>query len=294
MIAGCPHRSPLWSPDGKRLLVLAGPRGESPDLPASELWLVDVEKGAAKRLDAPKDGARFLAGAWLDEKTFVIATGELAGEETREGSEAWWKRSVDASDWTRLDIPPPSGARIPKRLPVVLHSKANGTERIVLVYPTGWEDTIAIELEKREELWRGELTEIAGRGPEGGFIAQRETAAGGLELVSFDGAFSKRWSKSFSELREELAKKRGARPVDIVFNDAWTSHLPFPGARGEASDASERDWVGVVLWFSDVSWRDGVSGHYVRLAAKDGAVIDSVGARGLPGKPASVEGQAWG
>lgn len=256
-VSGCPHRSPLWSPDGKHLLVLAGPASEEIDSPASELWLVDVDLGSAYEIPPPEPDARFLAGVWLDAKTFLVATAHVEGDEVREGSETWWQRAVgDGRAWQRLDLPPPSGSRATKRLPVLL--EASGELPSTLIYPTGWDDTVAVSLDTGKETWRGTLTEVTGPGPDAGFIAQRENDSGGLELVSFARDFRERWSMRFSELRDALARNRGLRPVDIVFNDASTCHLPFadPETRdrsltrpakddsGEEKEADEADAKG--------------------------------------------------
>ena len=62
---GCPHRSPLWSPDGSQLLVLSGPKGEEVEKAASQLWLVNAKARTATRIAAPETDLRILAALQL-------------------------------------------------------------------------------------------------------------------------------------------------------------------------------------------------------------------------------------
>ncbi len=282
LAAGCPHRSPLWSPDGKHILVLAGERGEDVEKAASQLWLVDVASGKPARLAAPEKESRFLAALWLGTEEFLVATGQPSGDEIKEGSEKWWRRNATGS-WKRLALPAPSGARLPRRLAVLLGRAAAGSRGTrpggVLVYPVGGEKVSAVSLDGGKVLLELEPAELVGPGPRGGFLAYRETEGGTAELVAFGAELRELWKVKFSELRRSVAAKLGKKPVEIIFNETSTSHLPLGDARAE--------WVAVNVVFTDVGWREGIPGYHVRLAAADGKLLDVVHAVGLSGQPAS-------
>ena len=284
LAAGCPHRSPLWSPDGKRLLVLAGEKGEEVDQPASSLWVIDVEEGAATRLPPPADGFRHLAAVWLDASRFAVAAGRWKDEQIEEGSEAFWTRSVSGEGWSKLDAPPPSGARATRRLPVVIDATpAAGRPGRALVYPTGAEKVVAVSLETGKTLIELEPAEVVGPGPRGGFLIYRQSASG-TDVIAYGKDLEPLWTRSFGDLRAEIAAKLGKKPVEVVFNDASTSDLPA------ASPASR---VGLTLVFADIGWKEGIPGFYARLDAADGKVIDAAGAKCLSGTPAGTGDAVW-
>jgi hypothetical protein len=289
---GCPHRSPLWSPDGSRILLLAGAKGEDVDKAASRLWLVDVESSKGKRLEAPEPRVRYLAAAWIDNDSFVVFTGKWDSGSIESGSEkAWRVRAASAADrgaWEALAVPPPSESRAPMRPPAVVGGSAP-----VLVYPSGEEAVVALDLASRKTLLELAPAELVGPGPRGGFLVQEPEAGdtGGLELAAYEVSGKEIWRVKFSRLRDEIAAKLGKKPVEVIFNDTSTSHLPFPAdSRGGDGAARERQWVGATLVFSHVGWKEGVPGYYVRLDAASGKLLDAVHGTGLWGRPASAGG----
>ena len=280
---GCPHRSPVWSPDGGRIILLTGSKGEAVDKAASQLWLVSVESGKAKRLQAPEKGVRYLAAAWLDDESFVVFTGKWDDGYVEAESEKTWKVTKDGAHWEALSLPQPTESRAMLRLAVVV---GTGTER-ALVYPSGDEAVVVTDPAAGKERSRIEPAELVGPGPQGGFLITRPEPGdtGGTELVAYDNLLKPLWSRKFSQLRDEIAGKLEKQPVEIVFNDTSTSHRPLGAADGS--------WVGVTLVFTDVGWRDGISGYYVQLEAASGKVIAAIHGVGLSGRPASSGGAAW-
>jgi hypothetical protein len=288
---GCPHRSPLWSPDGRHVLVLTGMTAEPLDRPASRLFLVDVEKGAATPLLAPTSGSKFLTAVWIDATTFLVATGFESGDTVTSGSERWWKAKVGVEGWTESTLPAPSGSRVMRRPPILVSSEKRGA---TLVYPEGVEDVIAVRIADAEVIYRASIAETVGALPGGAALIQRENDLGSLELVALNSDLGERWTRRFSALREDLAKEFEVRAVDIVFNDASTTFIersPAPSSSG--TENGGQGAIGVVLCFSDVSWKDGVPGYYARLDAATGRVLGSARGRGLPGAPSSLDGTAW-
>ncbi len=286
LLVGCPHRTPVWSPDGRKVLLLGGADREAIDKPASKLWLVELpdgkEKGGAKpaALKPPEGGGtlRYLAAAWMDLQSFAVLTVGWENGEPVDGSEAVWKVSENGRAWSRLSGPPPSAERTPRRNPVVV--PAGGGK--ALVYATGSEALAVVSLsdapgKKGGELFKLEQAEVVGPGPEGSFLVYRpeEGESGDLELAAIGGDQKKRWSRRFSDLRSEIAKALGKKPEEIIFNDV-SSSTPDPDGQT----------IAVNLVFTDVNWKDGVSGYLALLAAKDGALLSVSGATCLPGKPA--------
>ncbi|MBI4585780.1 MAG: hypothetical protein HY717_17355 [Planctomycetes bacterium] len=285
LLVGCPHRTPVWSPDGRKVLLLGGADREPIDKPASKLWLVDLPEGKAKGsarpavLKPPQGGGRlrYLAAAWLDLQSFAVLTVGWENGEPVDGSEAVWKVTENGQAWARLSGPPPSAERTPRRNPVVI--PAGGGK--ALVYATGSETVAAVSLAeasgaKGGELFKLEQAEVVGPGPEGSFLVYRpeEGESGDLELAAIGGDQKKRWSRRFSDLRSEIAKALGKKPEEVIFNDA-SSSTPDPDGQT----------IAVTLVFTDVNWKDGVSGYLALLAAKDGALLSVSGATCLPGKP---------
>jgi hypothetical protein len=285
LIVGCPHRSPLWSPDGRRLLVLAGSAGEEVDKPASQLWLIEVDDGKSNLLAGPEKDTRFLAAAWIDNGSFLALTGQWDGEAIQEKSEKLWKRSLAGKEWQRLEAPQPDEARARRRLPVVMRGAAGS----LLAYPTGAEQVTVVSLASGKKLLELDPAEVVGPGPQDGFLIWRpeEGDTGANELVAFGGDLKPLWKTRFSRIRNQIAARHGKEPIEVAFDDTSTSHLPPAGDK-------ETDWVGITLMSSDPGWRDGIPGYYVRLAAKDGAVLGAAPALGLPGQPASAGSWAWG
>ena len=314
--AGCVHRSPVWSPDGRYVLVLGTSSAEeSVDHAASRLWLVDVEEKAPQSLDPPTAGHRFLAALWLDNSSILVATGEWKDEEIVEGSEAWWRRDVASTAWKKLAIPPPSGSRVTRRQPVLLDATPAGP---ALAYASGYEDTIVVALDSGSTLHTLPLTETIGPGSPGTLLVQRETDRGTTELAlvetTGESLWKDRWTVGFTALRASIAKATGTKPVEVVINDASTSHRPYPHAtrsvpakagRDSSSAASDDsaseatgtaptpDWIGVTVHFSDVGWKNGIPGYYLRLAASDAELLSVAKATGLSGRPAGDGRHAW-
>ena len=113
LVAGCPHRSPVWSPDGARIVVLAGKSGEEVDKAASQLWLADVASGKARSLQCPDAGVRYLAAEWLDAQTIAVLTGKWDSGFIAEGSEksgASPRAEGDGAEWQDLSSPAERGA----------------------------------------------------------------------------------------------------------------------------------------------------------------------------------------
>ena len=278
---GCPHRSPVWSPDGKRILLLAGEKGEELDTAASQLWLVDTESGEKKKLSLPEPGCRFLAAAWISQDRFVALTGKWDEDYIESGSEKIWRG--DGTTWRQLDAPHPNEARATRRLPVVLET----TKGEALVYVTRDEAVTVVSLDDGSVLKTLEPAELIGAGPGGGFLVYRPEASdtGGSEIAAFSSDLELLWSQKFSTIRAEIAKRLDRKPIEIVFNEASTSHLPH---RGEGLD-----WVGVTLAFSDVSWREGITACYARLEAGTGRLLETAEGVGVSGASSSAKGILW-
>ncbi len=291
LTAGCPHRSPIWSPDGRRILLLAGSGDEDVDRPAGGLWLLEVGAAKPERIDPPAPrrpsgvdlAIKFLGAAWIDADSFVVLAAAMAGGEVKEGSETIWRRNIAKREWTAVAGPAPSADRTPRRQPVVILSRG----RPVLVYATGNEAVAAVSLTDGKEMLRMEPAELVGPGPSDGFLVTRTAnETGGLEVAAVGSDLKPLWSRPFSELSREIAARTGKKADEIVLNDTSTS------VRMGRPTGSE---VGVTLVFTDVSWREGVLGYFVRLSGKDGALLATATARGLIGRPGAVsEGEAGG
>ena len=268
----------MWSPDGNRILLLAGRKGEALDTAASQLWLVDTKGGGKKRLALPEPGCRFLAATWLSDERFVALTGKWDEDYIEAGSEKIWQG--DGSSWKQLDAPNPNEARATRRLPVVIES-AKGK---ALVYPTQDEAVAVVSLADGSVLKTFEPAELIGPGPRGGFLVYRPEASdtGGSEIAAFDSDLALVWTQSFSNVRAAVAKKLGKKPLDIVFNEASTSHRPH-GAEGDG-------WIGVTMAFSDVGWREGITAYYTRLEATTGELIETVEEVGISGRCSAAKG----
>ncbi len=93
------------------------------------------------------------------------------------------------------------------------------------------------------------------------------------------------WTQTFSTVRAEIAKKLGKKPIEIVFNEASTSHRPHGG------DAA--DCVGVTMAFVDVSWREGITAYYTWVEARTGKLLETVEGFGVSGKSSSARGALW-
>src|SRR5262245_58744232 len=279
---GCPHRSPLWSPDGTRIVLLAGKTGEDVDKAASRIWLVDVPSGKATSLKAPASDIRYLAGAWVDKGSFAVVTGKWENDSVTEGSEDIWLVPSDGTGWKNLGLPRPNAERVTRRPLVALGEGKNRK----LVYPSGNESVLAVSLESLKEVFKADPAELVGLGPGGGFIIFRPEPenTGTNELVAVGADLKILWRLKFSKLRDGISRKLGKQPKDIVCNDTSTYHLPVK--EGEP-------WVGVTLIFSDVGWKDGIPAYYVRLDAATGDVLSAIGGVGLSGRPASAGGLAW-
>ncbi len=286
LATGCPHRAPVWSPDGTRLIVLGGQAGEEVDKAASRLWLVDVAKKAAQPLECPEKGVRYLAAAWLDARSFAVATGAWQGGSIAPGSEKLWRVTGAPNatvEWKALACPPPSESRITRQLMVPIRE---GSAR-ALVYPAGDEDLVVAEVETGKTLRRFEhSTHLIGPGPKGGFLCYRPAADDEtvVEVAAIGSDLGEVWKKKLSTLRDAIAQRLGKKPIEVVVTEPSTSHLPLGGESG---------WVGLSVVFLDVGWKDGVPGYYLRLDEKTGELVSATRALGLWGRPASVAGTAW-
>ena len=191
---GCPHRSPVWSPDGDRILLLAGAKGEDLETAASQMWLIDTRSGETKRLSPPEPDCRFLAATWLSQRRFVALTGKWDEDYIESGSERVWQG--DGTAWTQLDVPHPNEARATRRLPVVVKTKSGNA----LVYPTGDEAVAIVSLTDGSVLMTLEPAELIGPGPGGGFLVYRPEASdtGGSEIAAFSSDLALLWARKFS------------------------------------------------------------------------------------------------
>lgn len=279
---GCPHRSPEWSPDGQQLLVLVGREGEACDAPASSLWLINATNGEKQRVKKPPhEKCRFLAVRWIDPQKFLAFTTQWEdGQVIDEGEKIWLG---DSTSWKEVKGPRPNAARVTRRLPVVLRSEKG----VSIVYPTDDEILAIVSLANGKTLHEIEPAEIIGPGPQGGFLVWRpeDSDTGGIEIAAISGDAQDLWTQSFSKLRKGIATKLDKKPLDIVFNDASTSHVP--------AGKQPAQWVGLVVNFSDVSWPQGITGFYVQLDAKSGELLHVVQGRGVPGQPMGNDESAW-
>jgi len=279
---GCPHRSPVWSPDGSKLVLLTGKGGEEVDKAASQVWVVEPETGKTLQLSCPDKGVRYLAAAWLDNASLAVFTGKWEGGFVESGSEKVWRAQADGSLWEALKLPPPNETNATKRPPVPIRS---GKE-LALVYPHDAEAVVAVEVETGKELLKLEPAELVGPGPRGGFLASRPQPedAGTIEIAAFGSDLKVLWRRKLSDLRAGIAGKLSKQPVEIVFNTTSTSELPPRGEEG---------WVGLTLIFSDVGWKDGIPGYHVKLDAASGEVLSAVRGVGLSGRPSIAGGTLW-
>ncbi|MBI4604753.1 MAG: hypothetical protein HY721_22555 [Planctomycetes bacterium] len=289
LFTGCPHRSPVWSPDGTSILVLAGKAGEEIDKAASQLWLVAAASGKAARLECPEAGSRYLSAAWLGPDQALVLTGKWTGDFIEEGSEKAWRvatagGSRAGGSWKALPLPAPNEARATRRPPVVIRDGSGWKPGdLAAVYPAGAEAVVVAEVEAGKELLKLEPAELVGPGPGGGFLVHRPSPedSGTIEVAAFGADLKVLWRKKLSELRDAIARRFLKAPVEIVFNDTTTSHLPPRGEEG---------WVGLSLIFSDVAWKDGIPGFYLKLDAKTGDVLAAVRGVGLSGRPSTAKG----
>lgn len=290
LACGCPHRSPLWSPDARHLLVLGGAAGEPMDKPGTRLWLVPLAAaepgGDAKprRLSPPgaDAGLRFLAAAWVDGESFVVLTVAWADDEARSDSARVWRVSELGKTWTALSGPAPSAEHTPRRNPVI--ARVAGGRGAAVVYQAEDDRVVAVPLAPAGD-GGGAVLELpqavlVGPGPEGGFLAVKlNEDTGDLDILAYGGDLKPRWKRPRAELARDLAKHLGKERSAIVFNDTSTS-IYYPKAEA----------IGVTLVFTDVTWSDGVSGYHAILRAADGAFLGgSDRVTCLPGKPVGVE-----
>jgi len=279
-MSGCPHRSPVWSPDSKHLLLLALQGSEEVDRPAGGIWLVEPETRKASRLGDPLPRALYLAAGWLDNRAYYVLAAQDGDGEVKEGSEGIWRGEVGSEKWTRIPGPPPSSERSNRRNPVAI--QVGG--KAALVYTTGPESVVVVEVAGGKELLRIQTAELVGPGPRGGFlIARPDAEASGLEVVAIGSNLKTLWSKRFSELSSRIAARLGKKPMDIVINDTSTSELVGSPPGSE---------VGLVLVYTDVSWRDGISGYYVRFS-ETGDLLSANAGMALPGRPRNGAGAVW-
>ncbi|HVR74756.1 MAG TPA: hypothetical protein VMT52_10510 [Planctomycetota bacterium] len=279
LAVGCPHRSPVWSPDGAKVLILAGPAGEEIDKAASQLWLADVAGGTARRLVCPGEGVRYLAAGWFDRESFHVATGAWVNDSIKEGSERFWRVGADGSSWKELSLPPPNEARATRRPPLAI--RAGGKE--ALVYPSSGEEVRVVEVETGKDLLKLDPAELVGPGPGGGFLVAAPEAndTGTIEIVAIGPDLKPLWRRKLSAIRDAIAKKAGKAPVEIVFNETTAS---LPPVKGEEAS------IGLNLIFSDVGWKDGIPGYHVRLSSASGDVLSFVHSVGLSGLASSAGG----
>lgn len=275
---GCPHRSPLWSPDGKSILVLTDRGGEEVKKAASELWIVQVGDSKAQRLEAPEKDLRFLGAAWLDNERFVAVTGRWDSGYVESESEKLWLVEEGGKKWTAVAGPRPSESRITMHPPVVCLPEGG---RPLVVYPAEDEAVVVVDPSTGKLSARAEPAELIGEAPSGGFLVQRpeEGDTGDTELAALDARGNLLWKRSFANLRREIAGILEKKAVEIVFNDTSTSRLVEGGAR-----------VGLTLVFSDVSWKEGLAGYYIELT-KDAKLAAVVPGRGVWGRPAAHGGR---
>ncbi|MCH2375238.1 MAG: hypothetical protein MK538_13705 [Planctomycetes bacterium] len=280
LATGCPHRSPVWSPDGSKLLVLAGANEEACDHSASQLWLVDVTTGKGKTLALPEANSRLLAAVWIDNQTFVTFTGRWEGNSIAPESEKVWRG--DGSKWTEMKLPRPNAARVTRRIPVLVESDGQKA----LAYPVGDEGLVVVALSDGKVLAEFEPAELIGPGAQGGILIYQpeDSEDGGVEVAAVGNDLKQLWAVNFANLRTSAAKRLGKTPFEIVFNDTSTSHRP-PG--------NEKGWVGMVMVFSDVSWPDGINGYYFQLDEKTGELKNVVAGHGTSGLPTGAKDSVW-
>lgn len=281
-LVGCPHRSPVWSPDGSKLIVLSGKVGEEVDKAASQIWLVATESGKTTALVCPDSAVRYLAAAWLDNASLAVLTGKWDSGFIASGSEKIWRVTIDGSRWEALKLPPPNETNATKRPPVVVGSGKSQA----IAYPHDAEAVVVAEIDTGREVLKLDPAELVGPGPQGGFLVSRPQPedAGTIELVAFGADFKLLWRKKLSEIRAGIAQKLSRQPIDIVFNTTSTSELPPHGEDG---------WVGLTVVFSDVGWKDGIPGYHLKLDARTGDVQGAVRGVGLSGRPAIANGVLW-
>jgi hypothetical protein len=287
LLTGCPHRSPLWSPDGAKILLLGGKPGEEVDKPASRLWLVDVAKQQATELQCPAGSVRYLSADWIDAASFVVLTGKWTGDFIEKDSEKVWTVNAASGAWKALELPPPGEARS-TRHPVVVAGGGPGsaTTGRLLVYPSSDEAVVVASLASGKVLQRLEPAELVGPGPEDGFLVSRPSPedSGTIEVAALGPDLKVLWRKKLSELREAIARRYGKPPVEIVFNETSTSRLPPAGESG---------WVGLELVFSDVSWKEGIAAFFLQLDAKTGDVQQVARGTALSGRASASAGLVW-
>ena len=199
-------------------------------------------------------------------------------EEAVEGSEALWTVRADTLEWSAYGGPPPSVERVTRRLPVAI-AKEPGGPAAALVYPVGDDAVAVVSRSGGKVLARLEPAELVGPGPGGGFLIYRvDQATGENVLVAYGSDLKARWQRGFADLSADIAGRLGKKTSDIVFNDTNIS----------ASHPSGRT-VAVQLIFTDVNWKDGVSGYCAILDATNGELKSVAHATCLPGLPSLHE-----
>ncbi len=275
---GCPHRSPIWSPDAQHVLLLTGPSKEPLDEPASQLWQVSVDGSARRQIAPPRAAQRFLGALWIDSKSFVAFTVEWEDGSAVDESESTWLRHDEK--WSPLKLPRANATRLTRRPPVRL---AGGR----MAYASGEEAITIASAADGKALKTIELAEVVGPGPSGGLLIYRvDDESGAAEIASLSPTLEETWSRKFSDLRREIATALGKKPLEITFNDTGGTHVRAEG--------SSPEWVGVTLSFGDASWRRGISGYYVQLDGANGRLLKCVDGRALCGQPMAANGHVFG
>jgi hypothetical protein len=270
----------VWSPGGKRILLLAG-AGEV-DKPAPDLWLVDAAAGQAKVLPAPAAGLRYLAAAWIDDDSFVAVTAKWESDQAQEGTEQVWRSAAATIAWKEVKVPAPSAERTPRRLPVVIRTVSEPA----LVYATGSFAAVAAGLDSGKTLLTLDPAEVVGPGPGGGFLAARPIAenTAEMEIAAFGADLKVLWRRSFPDLQKAIAARLGKEPSAVAFNETSTTELP---------PAAETGWLGLTLVSTSPGWRDGITGYHLRLDAATGDVLAAVTGVALSGRPAGARETIW-
>lgn len=279
---GCPHRTPVWSPSGERIAVLAGQSGEEIDKAASRLYLVDPAGRKAQLLTAPEPGLRYLSAVWADESTLVVLTGKWDSGFVASGTEKIWKVTENGKRWASLAAPPPAESNAVKRPPVIVGAGSSQA----LAYPSDAEAVVVVSLAEGKELLRLDPAELVGPAPGGGVLVSRPQAEdpSTIEVAALGPDLKVLWRKKLSDLRDGVAARLGKKPVEVVFNTTSTSELSSPGEAAE---------LGVNLIFSDVGWKEGIPGYHVRLDSGTGNVLGAVRNVGLSGRPGVAGGFVW-
>ena len=279
MIFGCPHRSPVWSPDQKHILLLAGGSEESVDKPATAAWLIDTTTQKAHKLPHPAAGIVYVGATWIADRRYAVLTAEGTQDQVKDGSEAVWTGEIGGS-WRRLPAPVPSADRSPRRVLFAMPKTS------ALVYSSGTEAVVVVDSNDGKELARFEPAELVGPGPKDGVVITRaDGETGGLEIVALGADLKPLWTKKFSALTKEIAQLTGKKTSEIVINDTSTTRRIAAGTPNEET--------AVTFVYTDVSWREGIPSFVVRFDGRDGATRDVRSGRGMPGRPAFDGDLVW-